>query len=235
MPRPIVQTPAHVRRWRAGRNGRRIHVVVLHSTDIDGVALDRQYQWYIGRLAIAPAAHQEPKAPHFVVDLNGDTAQCVGLGNTAYHAGVSQWAPGGVGWMRDGRACIGPPPHLRPSVNCISLGIEMVHMDQRDAAWPDDQVRQVAYILGLLSLYTRQVPPGRVSFDILDWEAVDGSSGTVVSHESVARQAGILRPAAQGRDDPLGFPWRRLAQFYDEEWEQLRQQDPGIASRLLAD
>jgi hypothetical protein len=235
MARPIAQLAINPARWHPRRNGRLIQIIVLHSTDIDRVAPQDQYRRYVNAL---PRAGDT--APHFVVDIDGTTVQCVGLTHTAHHAGISQWAPGGNGWMLQGQACLAPramppPGQLIPSVNCISIGIEMAHIDQRGANWPDDQVRQVGYILALLDLYARRVPPGAAQFGPLSWDSIDGSTGTVVSHASVARQAGPLRPPARGRDDPLGFDWAVLDRMHEEEWTQIRNTDPATVGRILVD
>lgn len=239
MARPIGQfvPQLHPGRWHQGRSGRKIEIVVLHSTDIVGahnvpIPIQNQYRTYLNALS-----RPGTTAPHFVVDTDGTTVQCVGLTHTAHHAGISQWAPGGTGNMLRGRACQSwvvapPPPRLAPFVNCISIGIEMAHIDHQ-GVWPEPQVRQVGYILALLDRYRRRVPPAAAQIEALSWDSIDGRVGTVVSHRDVVRQAGPLRPPAQGRNDPVDFDWRLLDRLHAEEWEQVRVADPAALAQIV--
>lgn len=97
--------------------------------------------------------------------------------------------------------------------NSDSIGIEMIHDDYpppprdceyrsriSDLGWPDDQVRQVAFLLALF--HVRHAVPIDVR---------DGVEGTVISHASVSRI---------GKEDPKGFPWADLDAWFQEELDQ---------------
>lgn len=91
-------------------------MIVLHST---GGSFAGAVAWLCNPQAKVSA--------HFVVARDGELRQLVRLADVAWHAGKSVY---------QGRAVLG-------SVNAISIGVEMEHLDGRQD-WPDRQVAAVA-------------------------------------------------------------------------------------------
>ncbi len=142
--------------WRPSPNfretaGRKISCIVIHATATEKIASP-----------LAWLCNPDSKvSAHYLIDTNGDIYHLVLDEHIAWHAGVSEWKG------RDG-------------VNPISIGIELVNLNDGQMEYPKEQV----FVCAKLCKYL-QAEHGIATKDI-------------VSHADVA----------PGRkDDPLGFDW----------------------------
>ena len=106
---------------------------------------------------------------HFVVGRDGRVVQMVPLEKRAWHAGVSTWDG-----MKD--------------INNVSVGIEMVNLNDGKDPYPDAQYQAVAGIIRFV----------RSRYAVPD--------NNIVSHEQVALPHGR-------KNDPLGFDFDRIKEL----------------------
>jgi N-acetyl-anhydromuramyl-L-alanine amidase AmpD len=110
---------------------------------------------------------------HLLIAKNGTVYRLVEDAGVAYHAGVSTWAKYGK-------------PQL-PSVNYVSLGIELENLNSGTDTYPNAQVLAAARA-------------------VYRWWGAYGYLPTV-SHAEIA----------PGRkNDPLGFPWAQYHSYLDQ-------------------
>jgi N-acetyl-anhydromuramyl-L-alanine amidase AmpD len=110
---------------------------------------------------------------HLLIDKDGDVHRLVEDAGVAYHAGVSQWSKfGGPG---------------QPSVNWVSLGIELENLNSGSDPYPTAQVLSAARA-------------------VYRWWGAYGYLPTV-SHMQIAPTR---------KTDPAGFPWGLYQTYLDQ-------------------
>lgn len=135
-----------------GNSARKIELIVLHST---GGSYTSAVNWLCNE--------ESGVSAHFVVKRDGTLVQLVSTDDIAWHAGKSSWH--GIS--------------VRNSVNAVSIGIEMEHIDgQQD--WPEAQVETVAQLTAAL---------------------------LAEHHLTIERAVGHLDVAPRRKVDPAHFPW----------------------------
>lgn len=116
---------------------------------------------------------------HLLIDKDGDVHRLVEDAGVAYHAGVSTWSRyGSVGF---------------PSVNEVSLGIELENLNTGEDTYP------VAQVLAAARAHYR-------------WIVAYGWF-PVTSHAAIAPGRKV---------DPLGFPWELYQQYLQEYIQGVR-------------
>jgi N-acetyl-anhydromuramyl-L-alanine amidase AmpD len=110
---------------------------------------------------------------HLLISKAGEVFRLVEDSGIAYHAGVSEWST------------YGKPG--KPSVNYVSLGIELENLNTGADIYPNVQV------LAAARAWYR-------------WVKAYGYFPTV-SHQSIAPTR---------KTDPAGFPWALYQQYFDE-------------------
>jgi N-acetyl-anhydromuramyl-L-alanine amidase AmpD len=110
---------------------------------------------------------------HLLIDKDGDVHRLVEDAGVAYHAGISQWGS------------FGKPG--QPTVNWVSLGIELENLNTGSDPYPSLQV-----IAAARAVYR--------------WYGGYGYLPTV-SHQSIAPTR---------KTDPAGFPWQQYYAYLDE-------------------
>lgn len=116
---------------------------------------------------------------HLLIDKDGDVHRLVEDGGIAYHAGVSKWAR------------FGTPG--QPTINEISLGIELENLNTGVDPYPTVQVLAAARA-------------------VYRWITAYGWLPTV-SHQEIAPTR---------KTDPAGFPWQIYRQYIDEYIQGIR-------------
>jgi N-acetylmuramoyl-L-alanine amidase len=148
-----------------GRKGKSPSVIVLHST---GGSYESAVSWLMNKDSDVSA--------HYVVSRNGDITQLCDTSDTAFHAGVSRFPNDGVMLPRKTAP--------KESINRISIGIEMEHVDGHQD-WTDEQLTAVVDICELL-MNKWQIPISHI-----------------VGHKDICIPKGR-------KIDPQNFPWEEF-------------------------
>lgn len=122
---------------------------------------------------------------HFVVGRDGRVVQMVPIEKRAWHAGVSEWDG-----MKD--------------INNVSVGIEMVNLNDGKDPYPDAQYAAVAGIIRFV----------RSRYNVPD--------NHIVSHAQIALPAGR-------KSDPVGFDFDRIKRMAVDPTAPAKAPVPGAA------
>lgn len=135
-----------------------VETIVVHSTVIPTLE----------KTTVAFQRTASQVSAHFTIGKDGSIVQNVSTFDRAWHAGVSRDAFG------------------RTNLNNISIGIELVNLNDGKDPYPEPQLMALC---GLIAEMRRRYPIRQI-----------------VSHEFIAQPAGR-------KNDPMNFPWRRLQYF----------------------
>jgi N-acetyl-anhydromuramyl-L-alanine amidase AmpD len=116
---------------------------------------------------------------HVLISKEGQVHRIVEDSGIAYHAGVSKW----------GR--YGTPG--QPSINTVSLGVELENLNTGNDPYPEAQVIALARLVYRWIMHYGWLPQ--------------------VSHQEIAPTR---------KTDPAGFPWARYRQILDEYIQGVR-------------
>jgi N-acetyl-anhydromuramyl-L-alanine amidase AmpD len=180
---PVWMSAHERRKHRRSSQPPTVELVVLHRTDRNDARVDAD-AWVSGK--------GDGTSAHYLVARDGTTIKLVDETEASHHAGPSRWR--------------GRPTSPKPSVNDLSVGIEI---SKTDDATPYTESQYQAVLALVRALLGRElVQPGRARNrrDV----SITASATDLVGHSDIRWQSETL-DLLGGRDDPgLAFDWGRF-------------------------